>query len=207
MPFPYEGLPPEDWSSKTEKLLESYPLKKQQIITPILNAWDSIFDSKIGRQGLEIGKDIFPTPQIMASYLHELIALEFSSEYTGEWRGDESSCEKDLVYMPDNAFSTEIKTSSDKNRIYANRSYAQKHLTTSDSKKDKNGYYIAINFEKFDKKNRGKQNPRIRRIRFGWLDHTDWKGQDKPTGQQASLNIISEKKKLITLYDIESSLC
>lgn len=203
MSSPYDGMSSDKWYAKTEELLEGYPLSKEQIVEPILAAWSSIFDSKIGQHGIQIGKDIFPTPQIMASYLHELIPLEFAARYSGEWRGDEEAYEKDLVYLPDNTFSTEIKTSSDKKKIYANRSYAQKPTENSRVKKDKNGYYLAINFEKFEKNKKGAQKTRIRRVRFGWLDHTDWKGQDKPTGQQASLYPESEKNKLIVIYDMD----
>ncbi len=195
---PYKGLRRNQWPAKTTELLRAYPLTAAQIVEPVLEAWNSIFESKIGKHGMRIGKDIFPTPQIMASYLHELVPLEFAALYPGEWRGDQSANEKDLVYIPDEEFSTEIKTSSNPTRIYANRSYAQKSTAL---KKNKNGYYIAINFEKFAKDSPHTAQPRIRRIRFGWLDHTDWKGQDKPTGQQASLLPESEKGKLLILYE------
>ena len=203
MASPYARLSPGKWYAKTEELLCAYPLTQEQIVEPILAAWDSIFDSKIGKHGVQIGKDIYPTPQIMASYLHELIPLEFAALYPGTWRGDEEAHEKDLVHIPDDRFSTEIKTSSDSKKIFANRSYAQKATGRDKAKKDKSGYYLAINFEKFDRKRGGSQKPRIRRIRFGWLDHTDWKPQRMPTGQQASLYPASEQNKLIVLYEMK----
>jgi len=107
------------------------------------------------------------------------------------------------VYIPDDNYSTEIKASSSKNKIYGNRSYAQQPTEGSKVKKDKDGYLLAINFKKFDKNKSGPQKPQIRRIRFGWLDHTDWKGQNKPTGQQASLYPESEQNKLIVLFDMD----
>ncbi|MEX0718868.1 MAG: ScaI family restriction endonuclease [Planctomycetaceae bacterium] len=195
---PYHELAPEKWQKTTERLLRVYPLSRDEIVAPILDAWESMFESKIGRHGIRIGRDLFPTPQIMGSYLHELIPLEFAARYPGQWRGDETAGEKDLVYIPDDRFSTEIKTSSHKAKIYANRSYAQESATF---KKDKSGYYIAVNFEKFDRTRRTPQEPRIRRIRFGWLDHTDWKAQEKPTGQQASLRPESERLKLLVIYE------
>lgn len=194
---PYAGIKPVDWHQRTEELLLSYPLTREQIVKPILESWDSIFESKIGRHGIQIGKDIFPTPQIMASYLHELIPLEFAALYPGQWRGDLTADEKDLVHIPDRRFSAEIKTSSSPRKIFGNRSYAQESTT---SKKDKNGFYIAVNFEKFTQDRSSPQRPQIRLIRFGWLDHSDWKGQDKATGQNASLRPDSEKGKLLTLY-------
>jgi hypothetical protein len=194
---PYHGLPVSDWLDKTKELLAAYPLTAEQIVAPVLEAWGSIFESRIGRHGIQIGKDIFPTPQIMASYLHELIPLEFAHLYPDAWRCDITADEKDLVYIPDNQFSTEIKTSSNPRSIFANRSYAQAPTT---SKKSKNGYYIAVNFIGFEKGSKAHQRPGIRIIRFGWLDHTDWKGQKSPTGQQASLHTDSAANKLIVLY-------
>lgn len=194
---PYHGLPVNQWLDKTKELLAAYPLTAEQIVAPVLEAWESIFESKIGRHGIQIGKDIFPTPQIMASYLHELIPLEFAHLYPNEWRCDLAADEKDLVYIPDNRFSTEIKTSSNPRSIFANRSYAQEPTT---SKKSKNGYYIAVNFMGFEKGSNAHQRPGIRIIRFGWLDHTDWKGQKAATGQQASLHPDSAANKLIVLH-------
>ena len=48
-----------------------------ELKTIVENSWDSIFATTMGT-GHKIGKDIFPTHQIMAFFLHELIALEFS---------------------------------------------------------------------------------------------------------------------------------
>lgn len=195
---PYVGLLPTQWAAKTRRLLRAYPLTSVEITQSVLAAWDSIFASKIGRQGLRIGKDIFPTPQVMASYFHELLPLEVAALHPLQWRGDQSSAEKDLVYVPDDRFSAEVKTSSDPRKIFANRSYAQ---AATSFKKNKNGYYIAVNFEKFSSNQSKPQRPRIRRIRFGWLDHSDWKGQAQATGQQAALLPDSENGKLIVLYE------
>lgn len=194
---PYAGLPVSQWSKRTAELLEAYPLTGKQIAEPILEAWDSIFESKIGRHGIQIGKEIFPSAQVMASYLHVMIPLEFAAIYPGVWRSDQTASEKDLVYIPDDAFSAEIKASSSAKKIFGNRSYAQEATSL---KKNKNGYYLAVNFEKFASDRTTPQRPRIRLIRFGWLDHSDWKGQDKPTGQNASLLSESDQGKLIAVY-------
>ena len=195
---PYARIKPSDWQKKTEELFAAYPLNCKQIVEPILATWKSIFKSKIGHRGFQIGKDIFPTPQIMAFLLHELIPLEFAACYPKQWRRDNTADEKDLIYIPDGQFSLEIKCSSSPKKIFGNRSYAQ---ALSQIKKSKNGYYLAINFQKFSGDRRELQQPKIIRIRFGWLDHTDWKGQKSETGQQASLKPESEKGKLLVLYE------
>lgn len=131
----------------------------------------------------------------MGFFLHELIPLEFSHRYPNIWRREETTDEKDMVYIPDPRYSVEIKTSSSAGSIYGNRSYAQK---TTNSKKSKSGYYLAINFQKFatDKK---PQKPPVRKIRFGWLDHNDWIAQVAASGQQARLSPDVKQYKLIEL--------
>jgi hypothetical protein len=129
----------------------------------------------------------------MGFLIHELVALELANRYHGIWRKAKIACEKDLVYVPDERYSVEIKTSSHKKSIFGNRSYAQK---SEKRKKDKSGYYLAINFEKFSDQ---KLDPGIQLVRFGWLDHEDWTGQVSATGQQAKLSSDVENNKLLKL--------
>lgn len=192
--FPYSGIPKKKWAEKTKELVAAHPLKGKEIVEVVLLSWGAIFQSKIGPHSFRIGTDLFPKPQIMGFFLHELIPLEFAARHPKKWRGEQIAGDKDLVYIPDPQFSVEIKTSSHKTQIFGNRSYAQK---PSSAKKSKSGYYLTINFEKFGKCQPSR--PRIIRIRFGWLDHTDWIGQAAATGQQAHLNPNAEEKKLITL--------
>ena len=192
---PYRGLPTAKWLKKTEQLVSAHPLAAQEIVEVVLLSWEAIFRSKIGPHGFRIGKHLFPKPQIVGYLLHELIPLEFSARYPKLWRGDESTDEKDMVYIPDPAFSIELKSSSHKRHIFGNRSFAQR---PNHSKKSKAGYYLAVNFEKFDKQ---QPSPSIRRIRFGWLDHDDWIGQKSATGQQARLRPECGDNKLLLLYE------
>ena len=191
---PYQGLPIERWEQKTRDLITEHPLDPEELVEIVLGAWEDIFQSIIGRREFRIGSHLFPKPQIMAFFLHELIALELSVRYPGIWRGDQSAEEKDLVYVPNPFYSVEIKTSSHTSRIFGNRSYAQK---TSVRKKVKSGYYLAINFQKFKAK---LKKPEIILIRFGWLDYEDWVGQTAATGQQARLRPEAERYKLLPLY-------
>lgn len=133
----------------------------------------------------------------MGEFLHELIPLELGYRYPASWRREETSDEKDLVYIPDPAKSAEIKTSSHKWQIFGNRSYAQRG---SSSKKEKSGYYITINFEKFSS---AANRPKILRIYFGWLDDSDWIAQKAPTGQQARLPAHIYGSKLLLVYTVE----
>ena len=191
---PYAGLRKKRWLEKTRELVEAHPLDQQEIVDIVLQSWNAIFRSKIGPKGFRIGRHIFPKPQIMGFFLHELIPLEFEARYPGVWRGDRTGEDKDLVYIPDSAFSVEIKTSSHRSQIFGNRSYAQRGRAP---KKSKFGYVLAVNFEKFS---RTAVAPKITRVRFGWLDHTDWVGQRAATGQQARLEPAVEQTKLLSLY-------
>lgn len=194
MTSPYSKAPVEKWPGITRKLIRKHPLKTTEIVEIVLAAWQSIFDSRMGSKGFRIGVDIFPKPQIMGFFLHELIPLELASRYPGTWRVDRYAGEKDAVCLRNAAYSIEIKTSSSSSRIFGNRSYAQ---PTESTKKSKSGYCLAVNFEKFSVL---AEQPRVVRIRFGWIDAADWIGQTAATGQQARLATHVESCKLLQLY-------
>lgn len=195
MTSPYVGLGTEHWSKKTEELIAKYPLHMDELVEVVKLSWEGVFASRVGIKRFQIGKHIFPKPQIIAFFLHELIPLELTSRYPGLWRGEEIAADKDVVYIPDIAYSMEIKTSSHASQIFGNRSYAQEGAT---GKKSKSGYYLAVNF---DKSAKGSPAPRLRKIRFGWLDHSDWQGQLAATGQQARLSPEVERGKLRLLFE------
>ena len=140
MQSPYTGLPVQYWEWKTRELIEQHPLDPQEIYDVVIQVWSEIFQSSITSRGYKIGIDLFPTPQIMGFFLHELIPLELASRYPGIWRRDRSAIEKDIVYIPNQEFSIEIKTSSSSRNTYGNRSYAQQSATGLKAKKDKSGY-------------------------------------------------------------------
>lgn len=196
---PYAGLKDGQWLAKTNELIAAHPLKPEELVDLVLACWKDIFDSRLGRLGYRIGHEIRPKPQIMGFFLHEFLQLEVSRRHPGAWRGEVTAADKDLVYTPDDRFSIEIKTSSHPDKIFGNRSYTQKSTT---SKKSKSGFYLAINFGKFTA-----DCPAcaIAKIKFGWLDTGDWRGQAAQSGQQASLSPRVESRKLVTLYPAPDS--
>lgn len=195
MTSPYAQLSPDMWSSKTQQLIAAYPLQMEELVDVVRSSWTSLFESRIGTKQFRIGEHLFPKPQIVAFFMHELIPLELAARYPGVWRGEETAADKDAVYIPNDAYSIEIKTSSHATQIFGNRSYAQQGGV---GKKSKSGYYLAVNFDKVKK---GAPLPRLRRIRFGWLDHNDWLGQVAETGQQARLSPEVERGKLRLLFE------
>jgi hypothetical protein len=195
MSSPYAGLPSSKWAAQTDSLIAAYPLAMPELVDVVRVSWDGIFSSSIGSKGFRIGVHMFPKPQIVAFFLHELIPLDLSARHPGIWRGEETAADKDVVYVPDPSFSMEIKTSSHATQIFGNRSYAQQPTA---GKKSKSGYYLAVNFDKLSK---DQPLPQLRRIRFGWIDHTDWQGQKAATGQQARLPPEVERHKLRLLFE------
>ena len=197
---PYFGHPVEEWPAITGELLRHHPLHPDDVVAIVHRAWEAIFRSTLG-DGFYIGRDIFPAPQVLGFFLHELIGLECETVFPREWRNGRAAFDKDIVYIPDDSKSVEIKTSSDPNRIFANRSYGQEDA--GKGKKAKSGYYIAVNFDPWPARaiEPGEQViPALRRVRFGWLDHTDWLAQKAETGQQSSLPAVVENNQLLTFF-------
>ncbi len=183
-----------DWQKVTDSLVDYHPLNDKEIVDVVLQSWDDIFNSQIG--SFYIGKEIFPTPQIMSFLLHELVAHYLSLKYKQLYKVGVNKNEKDIHHLKDDSLSVEIKASSHPNQIFGNRSYAQP--SSGKGQKNKNGYYITINFEKFPKDR--SRRPEILIIRFGYLEHSDWIAQTAATGQQARLAPNVYKYKLKTLY-------
>lgn len=189
---PYDGIDLALWEEVTRKLVGDHPLEVKELVKIILDSWEDILCTDVG--GYRIGKDILPKPQILGFFLHELIPLKIISAYPDKWRLEKLSSDKDIVCLANNLYSVEIKTSSQKN-VYGNRSYSK---SGDSAKKSKSGYYLIINFEKFTD---NKYKPSIRQIRFGWLDHEDWKGQKSETGQQATVSPQILKLKMLDIYN------
>lgn len=191
---PYQGKTVAQWSAITDKLIASHPIKPDEIVETVLKSWDDIFNSKIG--SFSIGKEIEPVPQIMSFLLHELVAHYLSLKHPGIYKVGTVKTEKDIHCITNSSLSIEIKGSSHPNQIFANRSYAQPQ--SGNGQKDKNGFYIAINFEQF--KDVKPNIPKILMIRFGYLEHTDWIAQTSATGQQARLGADVYRHKLKQIY-------
>ncbi len=194
MHSPYTNKDFSEWQDITDSLIAAHPLSEEEIVAVVLKSWEDIFTSKIGL--FSIGKDIFPSPQIISFFLHELIAHYISSKHKAYFRVGVNKNEKDVHHILNSSLSIEIKCSSNSTQIFGNRSYAQPNL--SNANKEKDGYYITVNFSKFSKSS--KELPLVRIIRFGYLEHSDWVAQIAATGQQARLRPEAYKYKLKTIY-------
>lgn len=190
----------ETWESTTENLIKELPIDTQKLVDIVLDAMEKVLDTKIGNMSELTVQKMQPSPQTIGNYLHAVMPHLLKMK-DNNWRPEENKNDKDIVYIPNDNFSLELKTSSNKDKIFANRSYAQP--STDGALKNKDGYYLAVNFEKF-KKNDPEYRPKISLIRIGYLNHSDWIAQKSPTGQQASLSKEANKRKFKTIYKKES---
>jgi hypothetical protein len=186
---PYKNAEVKNWRKITEELVKKHPLAPV-VVDLCLKSWESILNGKINTYLNMKIRDMSISPQATGALLHDVIPA-YIAKNVPDFRKGEGK-EKDIMCESDDYFSLELKTSSQKS-IFGNRSYAK-----SESGKSKSGYFLTVNFEKIAKK-----NPRILRIQFGWLDHSDWVGQKSETGQQASLTKEAKENKLMTLYEAD----
>ena len=189
---PYFNKSESEWAEITDNLVNENPITKD-LVDMCLKTWQSILNSKINSFLNLTIKDLILSPQAVSYLFHDILP-EYIVRNLIYWKKGTAANEKDIVNVMNARHSFEIKISSSKNSIFGNRSYGQ---VGNQSKKSKDGYYLAINIDKLTI-----QNPRVRIIRFGWLDHSDWMSQNSATGQQARLSRQTMELKFKTLYEI-----
>jgi hypothetical protein len=191
MHSPYEDLSEEQWLAKTEILVKQHPLKFETIKRVALSCWYTLWATKIGEDKLSISLSELDVPATVTGYFFEkLFAKELETESPSLWRGGRSKEDKDIVYIPDDFYSIEIKSSGQLGvKVFGNRSYGQNVENSKLEKKEKSGYYITVNF----------YEQTLNLLRFGWIDHEDWKAQEAPTGQAAGLSNAVYKYKLLEI--------
>jgi hypothetical protein len=171
--------------------VENHPLHLEVIREIALKSWDILWQTTIGEGELAIPLYSLDVPAMVVGYFFEkLFAKELQKREPQLWRGGVSKEEKDLVYISDQLYSIEIKTSGQLGlKIFGNRSYGKSVENPDLAKKEKSGYYITVNF--YDRI--------INLIRFGWIDHSDWKAQSSESGQSAGLSEEIYTYKLIPI--------
>jgi hypothetical protein len=188
---PYAGKPESSWLGITQQVVNSHPLKSAELLDAATTAWATLWQTTVGTGSLSVKLSDLKVPATIVGYFFEiLLARELERRAPTMWRGNLSKEDKDLVYVPDPAFSIEIKTSGQAGfKVYGNRSYGQKSGSDLPPKKEKSGYYITVNFF----------NQTLTLIRFGWIDAVDWDPQEAPTGQMAGLKQAVYDNKLIPI--------
>jgi hypothetical protein len=199
---PYEGVPIEEWSSVTQRLVNEHPLSPDVITEIALETWRRLWKTRLGDgESILLLSDLQVPATVVGYFFERLFAKALSDRYPDVWRGQSAKDEKDLVCITDRAFDTEIKSSGQLgDKIYGNRSYGKKGVDEAlESKPEKSGYYITVNFH----------GQTLHLLRFGWIDFDDWEPQKAETGQAARLLDRAYRHKLIELpgdYQLEGSV-
>ncbi len=186
---PFQGDPSSEWIRARDKLIVQHPLELNTLKDLVFHSWNQLLETRIGHpsEDIRIIRDVEVPTQTISAFLEAIMATRLSSMDSNWRRGSEA--EKDLILVPDPRYSIELKTSGQiTTHIFGNRSYAQQS-PTGQMKKGKSGYYLTVNF----------WHDRIFLIRFGWIDHSDWKGQKAATGQAATLPTEVYRYKLRVL--------
>jgi hypothetical protein len=194
--LPYKDKPREEWLSITNKLIEQYPLSTDEILEISLLSWDKLWTTKVGNT-INLNEVELPAT-VIGYFFQKLFTHELSNRYPTKWRGERNKEDKDIVYIENDFFSTEMKSSGQMGyKIFGNRSYNKESQNTDNSLKNKSSYYITINFS-------GKI---LTLIRLGWIDQDDWISQASENGQAATLSQDTYKYKLIKIngaYQLKS---
>ena len=185
MASPYLGVPKGEYCAVTRSLLDRHPLSESDIVSSVLEAWNHLWDSRIGWLPMS---EFEPPAQVTGLLFEQLLAKVLSARFPDTWRSGHRSNEKDIHCISDESMSIEVKTSGypGGNTLRGNRSYNQK---TDAPKKRKCGYYIVVTY----------YHQQLTMIRFGWLDADDWKAQKALSGQSATLRDEALKCKLIEI--------
>ncbi len=191
MTSPFAGKPESTWLSITRQLVNTHPLKYTELLDATTTAWATLWQTTVGSGSLSVKLSDLKVPATIVGYFFEvLLARELERRDPTLWRGNLSKEDKDLVYIPDPAYSVEIKTSGQAGfKVFGNRSYGQKPSADRTQKKEKSGYYITVNFF----------NQTLTLMRFGWIDASDWDPQESPSGQMAGLKKSVYDNKLIAI--------
>ncbi len=179
MQSPYASVPLEEWKSVTERLIAENPLSLNDIRELVLESWQELWQTQLGVGPSAIPLSEIEVPATVIGYFFEkLFIRNLLQRQPSKWRGGREKGDKDIVYLANERYSIEVKTSGQMGtKIFGNRSHGQQLTDLARVQKEKSGYYITVNFFGMS----------LNLIRFGWIDHSDWKPQRSPTGQMAGL--------------------
>lgn len=106
--------------------IERYPLNPSQnniILQYALDSWAHVWNTTIGNTPLRLSV-LNPSATVIGYFFEKVFAYNLAQAFPLEWRGGINKEDKDIVCIPHNNFSIEIKTSGQLGtKIYGNRSY------------------------------------------------------------------------------------
>ena len=121
---PYSGKPEPKWLAITKRLVDNHPLRVEDIRDAAAMPWKTLWGTTVGESenGVRLSELDVPATVVGYFFARSRLANELGLRFPGQWRKAQSSAEKDLVYLPDQRYSIELKTSGQRgNKIYGNR--------------------------------------------------------------------------------------
>lgn len=189
---PYRDKEEAEWLGITSTLVKKHPLGLVEIRDITIASWDELWRTKIGSGKSAFAlQDMCLPATVVGHFFEKLFLRNLASKYPEHWRGPREKSSKDIVYIPNNEFSIEMKCSGQLGlKVFGNRSYGQQVVDPAGTAKSKSGYYITVNFYETN----------LTLVRFGWIDHADWQAQKAQTGQMAGLSEKVYKNKLVNIH-------
>ncbi len=189
---PYQNKEKAEWLAVTKDLVKSHPLDKDEIRDIAIESWGELWRTRIGSGESAFAlADMYLPATVVGHFFEKLFLRNLASKNKELWRGPTEKSSKDIVYIPDNKFSIEMKCSGQLGlKIFGNRSYGQQSVDPAGTAKNKSGYYITVNF----------YETTLTLIRFGWIDHADWQAQEAQTGQMSGISEEVYQNKLIKIH-------
>lgn len=173
---PYRGLELANWQQKTRRLVARHPLFSNQalLLKHVGRAWQAVWGTTIAvGSGSVTFRQLDPPAQVVGAFFEPVFTHLLSA--AGPWRGVQAKHDKDAVYIPNDHFSFEVKTSGQgSGEVYGNRSFGK---SSAAGRKNKSGYYMCVSF----------LGEAIIKLLVGWIDEEDWQSQKAESGQQARL--------------------
>ena len=169
-------------------ILMNFPLEPSEIRELVEESLLDVFESPYGSMELWNGTDIFLTGQAIGNLFQVFFTKRLVRLYPYTWREGCQRDEMDVVCIPKPEYSFEIKTSSSKSGIYGNRSYT-KHGDMMH--KVRGGWLLAVNYKR---PTPASPHWKIHKIRFGYVDCSEWRGQRTDTGQASSVSPIAKRR-------------
>jgi hypothetical protein len=176
---PFAGKDPQEYAELAESLIDKHLLSRDEFVD-VAHAVYRQVESERGEGG-----------SVFGTKFGRRIGEELAFRYPGVWRPGKAH-EKDVVCITDPSMSFEVKAGGDPHKVVGNRSYALQ--PSMPGRKSKDGWLLAVNAQDGD----------LPRVRFGWIDLSDWVAQRSDSGQSAYIPAGIRDAKLRDLYGLRS---
>ncbi len=184
---PYQDVPTERMRAVATQLVKNHPLR-YCVVDIVLNSWQNILNGNITSKSSSFKIKQTNVSTNVTEKLIRTVLPENISRYVKGFRAGKQN-EHDIVCEVDEFYSVKLLASFEKMLA----------IKIKDAKNNvdeiKTGFYLSVNFE-----NINSNNPKILRIRFGYLDKTDFVLTRNGDEIKAVLTSEAGLYKLIDIY-------